>query len=136
MLMTGSSKTLTAWVPLAAPSMNSLLYCIRGRHEAKPEVRMFRSQFKSYLPLWTLASTGPFLVRFTFYESWYHKNGFPKKKDVHNLVKCCEDALMDRYGWDDSLIWAESYQKIHTQDKVGIEVTIQPYEGVSHVGNA
>lgn len=125
---TASPSFLTAWIPLAAPSMNALLYCIHGRHIPKPEIRLFRSNFKSYLPKWCLATTGPFKVHYDFYEDWFTKAGFPRKKDVHNLIKSCDDAWVDRYGFDDALIWFGSWGKIQSVDKVGIQVRISPFE--------
>lgn len=92
---------------------------------------MFRQQFMTYLPKWTLASTGPYAVQYEFHEPWYYKNGFPKRKDVSNLVKACDDALAQRYwGGEDSLIWEERYEKVHDVEKIGIVVAIA---GVSHV---
>ena len=118
-------KVLTAWIPLMAPSMNALLYCIRGRHEARPEVRQFRSVFKSYLPTWCLASTGPYSLSLAFHENWYWKNGYPKKRDVPNLVKVCVDAIADRYGWDDSLLWQVQCEKVHDPTRIGIQITLR-----------
>ena len=115
---------MTAWVPLQAPSVNSLLYCIRGRHEPRPEVRLFRSQLKSYLPVWVGASSGPYSLSVAFHENWYFKNGFPKKKDVQNLVKAVCDAVAERYGFDDALLWEVRCVKINDVQQVGLRLTL------------
>ena len=117
---------LTAWVPLQAPSMNTLLSIIwsQRRIETKPEVRLFRSHFKSYLPKWCLASTGPYALSLDFHQPWYYKNGYPKKQDVPNLLKSCIDALCERYGFDDSLLWKVECQKVQDEQQVGIQVRL------------
>ena len=107
--------------------MNSILQIIwsQKRVESKPEVRLFKSHFKSYLPKWYLAGSGPYRVDFEFHETWYYLNGFPKKKDAPNLIKCCLDALSERYGVDDSILgWEGSWKKVPTSETVGIQVRI------------
>ena len=126
--MAAAGGVLTAWIPLAAPSMNSLLMCVRGRHEARPEVRLFRSQLKSYLPVWALRSTGPYTLSLTFYEPWYTKDGYPRKKDVPNLTKVVIDSLCDRYGFDDSLLWRVDCEKVHDTERTGIQVALRGYD--------
>ena len=122
-------------MPLATPSMNSLLYCIKGQHSARSEVRMFRSQMKSYLP-GVVAGTGPYSLSLHFYENWYVKSGYPKRKDVQNLVKCCVDAISERYGFDDSLLWNVSCEKVHSIEKVGIALTLKGYDDGGMAGCA
>ena len=104
--------------------MNSLLYCIRGRHEARPEVRQFRSQFKSFLPPWDLGE-GPYSLSLEFHEDWYTKAGKVKRKDVPNLVKACVDALADRYSFDDSWLWDMMCRKVQSPERVGIALTLR-----------
>ena len=122
-----AGTVLTAWVPLQAPSMNTLLSIIWSQHRilTKPEIRLFRSQFKTYLPKWCLASTGPYQLSLTFHQPWYYLNGFPKKQDVPNLLKSCIDALCERYGIDDSLLWKVECEKVHDEQQVGIQVRLQ-----------
>ena len=127
-----SSPVLRAWIPLEPPSMNTLLQVIwsQRRIETAPPIRLFRSHFKSYLPKWCLAGSGPYRVDFEFHEAWYTKAGFPRKKDAPNLIKCCLDALSERYGIDDSLLgWEGSWKKVPRSDAVGIQVQISACVG-------
>ena len=128
-MLPGSSTSLSAWIPLEAPSMNSLLYVLwhQKRLETRPEVRMFRSMFKSYLPKWTLASTGPYSLSLAFHEPWYTRDGFPKRKDVPNLLKACVDAIAERYGFDDALVWSLRCEKVVDTERVGITMCLSAY---------
>ena len=65
---------------------------------------------------------------FEFHEPWYTKAGFPRKKDAPNLIKCCLDALCERYSIDDSLVWKLGCEKVNSKDKVGIKVSISQYD--------
>ena len=123
------SSCLRAWIPLEPPSMNRLTAPIWHQKRLVPlqEVTTFRYQFKCYLPKWCLVSTGPYLLHIKFYDQWYYLNGYPKKKDVGNLMKACEDALCERYGFDDALIWRRVGEKVQQPDRVGIDLTLQAY---------
>lgn len=118
---------LQAWIPLKAPSMNSLLYVIwhQKRLETKPEVRLFRSNFKSYLPPWEPEITGLYSVRFSFHADWYYKNGSLRREDAPNLIKCCLDALCERYSLEDAQVWHLSCEKVHAPERPGIEVWME-----------
>lgn len=96
--------------------MNSLLQVIwsQRRLHVKPEVRLFRTQFKQFLPVWTIPLDRLLLIRFDFYQDWYCKNGRLKKQDVPNLIKSCLDAFVERYGIDDSCVLHQACSKVQS----------------------
>ena len=124
--MTTGRLLVTAWIPLQAPSMNSLLYVLwhQKRMEVRPEVRQFRSQFKAFLPVWTL-EPGPYSLELDFSDSWYTQSGTPKRKDMPNLLKACIDALAEHYGFEDSLIWNLMARKVDQEQLPGIRLTLR-----------
>ena len=112
---------MACFIPLQAPSMNVLLQVIwhQRKFETKPEVRLFRTQFKQFLPVWEPPKEGRLRVRFTFHQPWYTQTGSIKRQDAPNLIKACLDALCERYGIDDCRIWDLTSIK-QDDEKVGV----------------
>ena len=129
--MVGQSEVsvtgVCCFIPLAAPSMNSLLNVIwsQKRFETKPEIRLFRTQLKSYLPLWQPQPETLYRVHFSFLEDWLHGNGTLKRKDAPNLLKSCLDAVMERYQLDDCYILETTAQKVQEASRVGLILKLQ-----------
>lgn len=123
-----SAQALTAFIPLVPPSMNALMEIIwhQRKIKVKPSIRLFRSQFQSYLPSWTPQPDTLYSVDFTFFDDWYWKSGGLKRQDAPNLIKCCLDALCDRYGLDDSRVWTLTCRKFHRLERQGVQVTMSP----------
>ena len=121
---------MSCTIPLEAPSMNSLLQIIWHQHrlETRPEIRLFRTRFKQFLPVWKPSSEAWFAITFRFHEPWLYANGKLKHKDAPNLIKCCLDALCEHYGIDDARVFHLTCEKVLSPDPK-IEVTLESLEG-------
>jgi Holliday junction resolvase RusA-like endonuclease len=117
---------LQAWVPLKPPSVNSLyqiIYPLR-KVELKPEIRLFKTKFKEFLPPTRPLLPKPLLVELTLHDTWYTKTNTIRKYDLSNLEKCVLDALSEYLGLDDSYIFEKWTRKQHPTEKLGIEVKV------------
>ena len=127
----GVHAPLACFIPLQAPSMNSLLTIIwpLRKLETKAEVRLFRHQLKTKLPRWECPAESLLSVTLRFHQPWYYANGKLKRQDAPNLIKCCLDCLADRYHFDDARVWRLCCEKVE-DTAVGIVITILDYTGI------
>ena len=93
-------------LPSLPPSMNSLYQIIysQRRIEMKPEVRLWKSRAKGFIPVWPIAEGEELDLEFRMEGNWLYKNGKPKRMDVQNLLKVVIDALCEKWGVDDSRV--------------------------------
>ena len=88
------------------PSINSLYQIIysQRRIEMKPEVRLWKSRAKGFIPTWRIEEGEELDLEFRMEGNWLYKNGKPKRMDVQNLLKVVIDALCEKWGVDDSRV--------------------------------
>ena len=127
-LDTEQSQSLSAFLPLQAPSMNILysVYCL-GRVpqvHLKGEVRLFKTRVIQMLPKWKCPKEGWLAVHLDFCQPWHYQNGQPKHQDVANMFKMVLDGIAARYGFDDSRVVELTCRKIEATP-VGIRVGIR-----------
>ena len=93
-------------LPSLPPSMNSLYQIIysQRRIEMKPEVRLWKSRAKGFIPTWRIEEGEELDLEFRMEGNWLYKNGKPKRMDVQNLLKVVIDALCEKWGVDDSRV--------------------------------
>lgn len=117
---------VSCFIPLVPPSMNALLQIVWSQRkvESKPSIRLFKTQFKEYLPIWTPTPNTIYQIDFLFIQDWYYLNRKLKRQDVSNLLKCCLDAIAERYGMDDAYFRQGSWGYVHRLERQGVQVTI------------
>lgn len=94
----------------------------------KPEILLFKTQFKQFLPPVKLPKTFTlFNLKCEFHGDWWYKNGKPRKQDLDNLGKCTQDAIAEQLGFDDSLIWAKQMEKVQAE-KPGVLVQLSEFK--------
>ena len=101
------SKTVTFVIPFLPPSSNAIyqvLYNFR-RIQLKPSVAMWKSKAKEYIPKIDIRDKCRISVALTFCGGWYYKNGNMKREDLPNLIKIVIDAIAEKQGWDDKIVW-------------------------------
>lgn len=105
-------------IPLLPPSMNKL-YAINYRTRSvymTPEAREFKSKMKLFITSMPIDLEKKLSLKLDVHTDWYFKNGKLKKSDIQNLIKVVVDALSERLGFDDSLIWSFTANKIQSND--------------------
>lgn len=110
------------------PSMNGL-YGINFQMRSvylTNDARYWKSKAKLMIPKIPFVAD-KYYVELEFHNSWYFKNGKMKKSDVQNLIKIVVDAICEKLGFDDSLVWLFSAVKIQS-DKPKVQVKL----GVLH----
>ena len=55
---------------------------------------------------------------------WLDKNGLPIRKDCRNHGKLVVDAVFDRYGLNDKLVWDDRVVKVHDSKDERVEVKV------------
>lgn len=81
----------------------SLNHAYRGRRFRTPELEAFKIEMNVKLPRMEIPD-GKLAVTFAFGVS-------SKASDLDNLVKATQDAIADKYGFDDRRIYALSASK-------------------------
>ena len=114
-------------IPNLPPSVNSVYQIIfsQKRVELKPEVRLWKTQAKEYIPKLTpMSSSHLFKVDTIFHYDFFYKNGKLKKFDSQNLMKVLIDAIAEKNGFDDSCVKFGSWESYHAaQDRVDVFIS-------------
>lgn len=107
-------------IPLIPPSLNSLLNVMWGlrRVELKPEVRLWKSKAKEYVPKFKVESQEKVNVHLAIHSPrWITKDGKIRKSDVTNREKAILDAICEKQGWDDSQVWDRRIRKVEDEEE-------------------
>ena len=77
----------------------------------KPEVRLWKSNAKEYIPrMTTLPESHLFRLDVTYYYPFLYKNGKLKKFDSQNMMKVLCDAVAEKCGFADELVKFGSWE--------------------------
>ena len=90
-------------LPSLPPSMNaiySIIYSQR-RIELKPEVRLWKSKAKGFIPPWAMGEHEELELELNLHSNWIYKNGKARRLDLQNLLKVLIDAICEKWGVDD-----------------------------------
>lgn len=119
------SESIRFRIPGLPPSINSIYQIIyaQRRVELKPEVRLYKSRAKQYVPRWVVAPMQPLKMELKFYAQWFFKNSAFRKLDLQNLIKVVVDAVAEKQGWCDSQVWEFEASKIQSDEEY-IAVTL------------
>lgn len=105
-------------IPSLPSSMNAIYQIIFHLRQVqmKPEVRAWKHQAKMMIPIWKLpqnCETGFIRIKMEFHSHlWYYKNGKLKRVDAHNLQKVLIDAISEKMGFDDSMVFEWHGRKV------------------------
>ena len=110
-------------IPFLPPSMNSMYNVIfhQRRVELKPEVRLWKTQAKEYIPLFTPKEDSYlFKLDAVFHYNFLFKNQKMRKVDSQNLMKVLIDAVAEKNGIGDEYFKFGSYESYHTIDNESV----------------
>jgi|SRR3990167_6748104 len=114
-------------IPFLPPSMNSMyniLFALR-RVELKPEVRLFKTKAKEYIPLLAPKEDSYlFKLDAVFYYNFFYLNKKLKKVDSQNLMKVLIDAVAEKNGIGDEYMKFGSWESYHTEDYNRVECVL------------
>jgi Holliday junction resolvase RusA-like endonuclease len=113
-------------IPFLPPSVNKLWNIVSVRPvriELKPEVLLWKSQLKEYVPVWRpeLGERAELYFIWECQRSWYTKDGKTRKIDVHNMEKPLIDAVCEKVGIDDSYFFYRTCIKTESE-KEGVTI--------------
>lgn len=114
-------------IPAVPPSMNSLynvLFALK-RVELKPEIRLFKSNAKQYVPHFEVKPNEKLQCEITVTQNWYFKNGNIKKQDIQNMAKCIIDLISEKLGFGDEQFFETTCRKVHDPEKQESRVKIR-----------
>jgi Holliday junction resolvase RusA-like endonuclease len=94
--------------------------CYRGRRFATKELLAYKTELAYRLPKMTIPK-GKLSVRYIFGVS-------SKRADADNLVKCLQDSLAKKYGFDDRMIYEITVEKVDVpKGKEYVAFEINPF---------
>ena len=85
--------------------------------ELKPEVRLFKSQAKMFVPHMDLDVSKKWFIDMHVYKDWFYKNGNLRKEDVQNMLKVVVDLVSEKLGIDDSVFWEARARKVQSDEQ-------------------
>ena len=97
------------------------------RVELKPEIRLWKSQVKQFVPAWKTSKTGYLYFNAEFHTETMFKNGKLRKLDLQNLEKALIDAICEKLGIGDEFIFAKETKKVQaSKDRIEVEMGFLP----------
>ena len=125
-----SGSILRCFIPLKPISMNSLYQVIfsQRRTQLKPEARFWKTQAKAHIPSVTIEPSIPLSLSMDFHDDWYYLNGKIRRIDSPNLIKLTIDAIAEKLGIDDSVLWHVCHKKVQDKQRVGIGIELRLME--------
>lgn len=112
-------------LPSIPPSMNQIYSIIpywstrKIRVELRDDVKRWKSSMKEYMPLWVPKGISHIRIRLDYHADFFFKNGKVRKIDLSNLEKVAIDAIAEKYGFDDCLIWKKITRKFQLDEEKG-----------------
>jgi len=113
-------------IPSLPPSVNAIYQIIfsQRRVEMKPEVRLWKTQAKVYVPrIVAHGDVYTFKIDTVFHYPWHHKNGKLRKFDSQNLLKVLCDAIAEKTGFSDERFKAGSWDSVDDESQK-VDVTV------------
>lgn len=117
--------------PLNPPSVNALYNVFRYGSQIevkiKPEVTLFKSRLKIYVPKWDWKHEETDFLFFNmtlFDKEFFFKNGKPRRFDITNTEKAVLDAICDKIGIDDSYVKERRLRHEATDGQTYMEIEV------------
>lgn len=112
-------------IPISPVSCNSLYNVIFSmkKVELKPEIRLWKTQVKQFVPAWKTDRTGYIYFNADVYTETLFKNGKVRKLDLQNMEKALIDAVCEKLGMFDEFIFEKKTRKIQAEkDRIEVEL--------------
>lgn len=110
-------------MPVSVNGLYQIIYRER-RVELKPEARRWKTEAKGHMPLWKHTPSVPVRVDVHMEFKRLTKGERVRTKDPANYLKLILDAVAERYGFNDCLIWAGSWTSANAnKEQVTVIVT-------------
>ena len=132
--------SITFKIPSVPPSVNSLYNVIFSlkKVEKKPEVRLWQSQAKEFIPVWRpekLPDTPWLYMKIKVGTNLWYKNGQARKLDMPNMEKALIDTVCEKIGLDDKYVIRKETEKFHSEiDFTEVEIGFAVERNYSSVG--
>ena len=108
--------------PVSCNSLYNVMFAMR-KVELKPEIRLWKSQVKQFVPPWNTAESGYMYFNADIYTETLFKNGKVRKLDLQNLEKALIDAVCEKLGVGDEFIFQKFTRKIQGEkDRIDVEI--------------
>ena len=98
------------------PSYNrhfQIIYALRECH-LTPEAHLFKNRVKMSIPPYEFKEDAKLVIEIEYHANFVCKNGKNRKIDLQNLDKLLIDAIFEKLGIDDSMIWHMTAEKIQS----------------------
>jgi len=128
---------LSLLIPTLPPSVNThhtFRYVFKnGKRSLRVELSDEAAKWKrdaSYFmrPCKGLSHEWRYRVEIRLVTRWYDKSGVPLKKDCRNHGKLVVDAVFERYGLNDKLVWYDVVEKVHHDTDERVEFRMWRHE--------
>lgn len=108
--------------PVSCNSLYNVMFAMR-KVELKPEIRLWKSQVKQFVPVWKTAESGFLYFNVEFHTETMFKNGKLRKLDLQNLEKALIDAVCEKLGIGDEYIFEKHTKKVQSvKDRIEVEI--------------
>lgn len=108
--------------PVSCNSLYNVMFNLK-RVELKPEIRLWKSQVKQFVPAWKTEKKGYLYFNADIYTETLFKNGKVRKLDLQNLEKALIDAICEKIGLSDEFIFKKHTRKIQAEnDRIEVEL--------------
>ena len=108
--------------PVSCNSLYNVMFHLK-RVELKPEIRLWKTQIKQFVPAWKTDKTGYIYFNADIYTETLFKNGKLKKLDLQNMEKALIDAICEKLGIGDEFIFEKRTRKIQAEvDRIEVEI--------------
>jgi len=106
--------------------MNALYQIIYGlrRVELKPEVRLWKTEMKAFIPPWVEVEQRRLWIALDFHGNWETMAGKVRVVDLQNMVKVTVDVIAEKLKFNDSLIFEQRRLRKIQSDEKKIEVEL------------
>lgn len=123
-------------IPYLPPSVNThYVFCIQGgkiRVKLSDPADKWKKDAKLFMkPCKQLRDDWLYRVEIALVGVWLDKTGLPIRKDCRNHGKLVVDALFERYGLNDKLVWDDRVVKVHDSKEERVEVRLWRYNDKS-----
>jgi len=102
--------------PVSCNSLYNVMFKLK-RVELKPEIRLWKTKVKEFVPVWKTEKTGYLYFNADIYTETLFKNGKVRKLDLQNLEKALIDAVCEKLGLSDEFIFQKHTRKVQAKDE-------------------
>jgi len=118
-------------IPALPPSLNQVykINYVRRQCYMDDSARKFKATAKMFTPVLKYVEGTKLLVSVKYLGNWHNLDGSIKRKDGQNLDKCLYDAIFEKMGVDDKVVFKGQWEKVQSKEECTV-VTIELLECV------